>query len=105
MLTLEKVKVVGPRILVELEEPVDSVTARGAAAGLFIVVDERNKPRPTTGKVVKLGQDILFDEWELKIGLRVSFGPLAGERQWIEGKEYRLLESHEIKLILPPLTD
>ena len=102
-MTLDEIKVVGPRILVVPEEPVDSVTARGAKAGLFVVIDEKNKPRPTVGTVLKLGQDLLFEEWGLKVGMRVTFGTWAGDRQWIEGKEYRILESHEVKLILPPL--
>lgn len=103
MLSLDEIKVVGPRILVEPEAAVDSITARAAKIGLFAVVDEKNKPRPTIGRVVKIGQDILFEEWGLAVDMRVTFGPLAGEKQFLEGKEYRLLESHEIKLILPPL--
>lgn len=98
-------KVVGPRVLVIPEEPIDTITARAAEAGLHIVVDQRNKPRPTCGAIIAMGTDPILVDMGLRIGDRITFATSAGDRQFIEGKEYRLLEYQEIKMILPPLTE
>ncbi len=96
-------KILGSRILVEEEEPLDSITARAAKANITIVLDEKNRPRPTTGKIVARGKDPLLDELELVVGCRVNFGALAGQNYYIDGKKFRSLEAHEILGILPEL--
>jgi len=97
-------KPLGARVLIELEEAEDQVTKRAQEAGLHVVIDNRNKPRPTTGTIVEMGDDPLISDMGLLPGVRVSFGPNAGDRQFINGKEYRLLELQEVKMKLPPLT-
>lgn len=91
----------GPRVLVKPEQPIDQVTKRAQAAGIIAVVEEKNKPRPTSGVIVAVGNDPLLKELGLLLGVKVSFGHLAGSRQWVEGTEYRLLEAQEIAMILP----
>ena len=96
-------KPLGARVLVDLEEAVDSLTKRAEVSKLHIVIATKNKPRPTTGKILLLGTDPLINDMGLVPGMRVSFGPNSGDRQFFQGKEYRLLELQEIKMILPPL--
>lgn len=91
----------GPRILVDLIAPVDSITARAAAANLVAVVDEKNKPRPTSGKIVALGDDPMITQWKLKIGDVIQFRSNAGDRIFIEGKEFRVLETQEVMMKMP----
>lgn len=95
-----KGQVLGPRVLVELEEPKDSLAERAKLSGLSLVMDDRNKPKPTCGRVIGMGSDPLLNELGLKVGTRVSFRPNAGDRQFIEGKEYRILEAQEVVMIL-----
>lgn len=108
-------KPLGPRVLVELEEifSIEEMRAKTAevrnsegellSSGLFLVQESKNKPRPTTGNIVALGDDPILAELGLTIGVRISFGPNAGYPQNLEGKKYRLLEAQEITMILPPL--
>lgn len=93
-------KVIGPRVLVKEDEVTTGVEVRARESGLHVVIDEKNRPRPTSGRVIQLGTDPLFAEWGLKEGAHVTFGPHAGEFQYIEGQKFRLLEFHEIKMIL-----
>jgi co-chaperonin GroES (HSP10) len=93
---------IGARLLVKPETPTDSITARAAKAGLVAVVEDRNKPRPTVGEIVALGNDPSLVEMGFRIGLRVSFSAIAGDREFIEGEEFRLLDFIDIKRILPP---
>ncbi len=102
-MNLNEVKVVGPRLLLELEEPEDMEAKRAAASGLVIVRKDTAKPRPTTGVVVAVGTDPLIQQWQVQVGTRLSFASTAGDRQLLEGKEYRLIELQEIKMILPAL--
>lgn len=100
---LKDVRILGPRVLVEPEEPEDLEAKRAALAGIVVVRQTSTKPRPTVGCVVLLGNDPLVGDMGLVPGLRLSFASTAGDRQFVEGKEYRLLELQEIKMILPPL--
>ena len=95
-------KPLGPRVLVEYEEVLDSVSARAKAANLHVVIADKNKPRPTVGRIVARGDDPILDELGLQLGVRVTFGTLAGSKQYIKGKEYRILEAQEVVMILPP---
>lgn len=92
----------GPRLLLELEKPKDLDAERAAAANLVIVRNPGSAPKPTMGKVLKMGTDPLFQEWGIKVGSRVSFAHSAGDRIFLDGQEYRMIEYQEIKLILPP---
>jgi co-chaperonin GroES (HSP10) len=86
----------GSRILVEDIAPVDEITERAKRAGLTAVVYNHNVPKPTTGRVVAIGQDPLFKDMGLELGDIVFFSRHAGTLVQNEGKSYRSLESHEI---------
>jgi co-chaperonin GroES (HSP10) len=85
----------GARIFVRPIQPVDEVTARAEAAGIIPVVDERHKPRPTTGIVVAIGEDPLAQEL-YHLGDIVVYGAYAGDVIMEDGQEYRALGLHEI---------
>lgn len=94
----------GPRLLLELEMPKDLDAERASKAGIVLVRSANTSPRPTMGKVLKIGTDPLFADWGIQIGSRVSFAHTAGDRIFLDGDEYRMIELQEIKLILPPTT-
>jgi co-chaperonin GroES (HSP10) len=85
----------GPRIFVRDITPVDEVTSRAEKAGLVAVVAEENKPKPTMGIVLKVGEDPLAREL-YKEGMIVMFSRYAGNTFSESGEQYRSLELHEI---------
>lgn len=85
----------GARIVVREITPVDEVTARAAQAGLIAVVDEANKPKPTQGIVVAVGEDPFVQE-RYRIGDILTFSKHAGNYYMEDGLAYRVLEDHEI---------
>src|SRR5258707_1706398 len=85
----------GDRIFVEEIEPEVSLVNRARAAGLYAVVTEENVPKPTTGRIVAVGDDPLIQS-RCKLGDVVSFSAHAGVYQEVEGKTYRCLEGREI---------
>jgi co-chaperonin GroES (HSP10) len=90
-----KIVPIGSRIFVEDLEPVDEVSARARAAGLYVVVAEENKPKPSCGRVVALGSDPLIHEL-IAVGDLAFYGWYAGMEVQVEGKTYRSLELREI---------
>jgi chaperonin GroES len=96
-----KIMPFGARVFVELIDPVDEVTARAAAARLYVVVMEENLPRPTEGRVVAIGTDPFIQEL-VQLGDIVTFSKFAGHEQIVEGHTYRVLEDREIIAIIRP---
>jgi co-chaperonin GroES (HSP10) len=85
----------GDRCFVE-ELPVEtSLAKRAEGAGLHIVLAEENVPKPTTGRVIAIGDDPLIQS-RLQIGDVVSFAKHAGCYQHVQGVQYRCLEGREI---------
>lgn len=90
-----KYKPLGARLLVEPIITTLSLEERAAAAGLEIVIENENKPRPTQGRVIALGSDPLLRE-EVKEGDIVFFHPYSGSEVTLCGKTYRQLEHVDI---------
>jgi co-chaperonin GroES (HSP10) len=85
----------GDRCFVE-ELPVEtSLAKRAENAGIHIVLAEENVPKPTTGRVIAIGDDP-FIQSRLQLGDIVSFSKHAGVYQHVQGKQYRCLEGREI---------
>jgi co-chaperonin GroES (HSP10) len=87
---------IGARVLVEDIITTLSLEARGEKIGLAVITDERNRPRPTCGRIVALGSDPMLREEGLEVGQTVQFDKLAGRYVYLGGKEYRSLEYQEI---------
>lgn len=85
----------GARIFASDIQPVDQITARAQEAGIIAVVEERNKPKPTMGIVISVGEDPLAQEL-YKPGDIIMFGKHAGNMFMEAGRQYRSLELHEI---------
>lgn len=90
-----KIIPIGSRCFVEEINPVDDITGRAARAGIYAVVMEENKPKPTEGVVVAVGTDPFIREL-VNVGDHVFFSPSAGMYQFVEGKKYRVLTVNEI---------
>jgi co-chaperonin GroES (HSP10) len=90
-----KYRPLGARLLVEPIITTLSLEERAAQAGLEIVVEHENRPRPTQGRVVALGSDPLLRE-EVKEGNIVFFHPYSGSEVTLVGKTYRQLEHTEV---------
>lgn len=91
----------GSRILVTDIEPEVSDVKRMEAIGLYAVVAEENKPRPTSGLVEAVGPDPMVQEY-INVGDTVLFARHAGLMVQIEGREYRSLELREIAHVIKP---
>ena len=85
----------GARLLVEPIITTLSLEERAAQAGLEIVVEHDNRPRPTQGRVIALGSDPLLRE-EIKEGDIVFFHPYDGSEVTLAGVTYRQLEHQMI---------
>lgn len=83
------------QIFVREITPVDEVTARAEAAGLHAVVSEDHMPPPTTGIILKMGEDPLLHE-KLKPGYIVMFSRYAGSLFTEGGSSYRHIEYHNV---------
>jgi len=87
----------GARIVVQDIAPTDEVTERAKASGLYVVIEERNRPKATTGTIVALGNDpCLREVFELNLGDVISFNSYAGQKVCVEGVEYRILDVKEM---------
>lgn len=91
-----KLRPMGARMFVREITPVDEVTARAEAAGLVAVVAEENKPRPTMGIIIALGDDPFLVDRGFKIGSIVMFSKHSGSTFSEAGQQYRSLDHHEI---------
>lgn len=90
-----KMKPRGARVFVEDIIPVDEVTKRLADLGMESRIDERNKPKPTMGTVLAVGEDPLAQEL-YQNGDVVLFSKHAGTTFMEDGVQYRSLDLHEI---------
>jgi len=91
-------KILGARLLVDPIITTLSLEQRAANAGLEIVVENENRPRPTMGRVVAVGTDPLLRE-EIKVGDIVSFMSYAGHDTTLEGHVFRTLEFQDITMV------
>ena len=67
-----------------------SLEKRAEQAGLEIVLEQENIPKPTQGRVIALGEDPLLRE-SVKLGEIVFFHAYAGHDVVLEEKTYRQL--------------
>src|SRR5262245_43909448 len=91
---MAKIRPLHDKVLVERLESLDK-TAGG------IVLPDTAKEKPTEGKVVAVGDGKIDDEGKrvtmsVKAGDRVLFGSFAGTAVKEGGKEYLLLDEHEL---------
>lgn len=96
-----KYKPLGARLLVEPIITTLSLEKRAEAAGLEIVLESENKPRPTQGRVIALGSDPLLRE-EIKEGDVVFFHPYSGSEVTLAGVVYRQLEHVDVTGVMCP---
>lgn len=100
---LSKVKVIGARVLVQEISTTLSLEERGKKFGITVITDERNRPKPTQGRVVKVGTDpFLREDGGIVEGCIVHFARLAGSHYFFKGEEYRMLEFQEITVVEEP---
>jgi co-chaperonin GroES (HSP10) len=85
----------GARIFVRDVVTTLSIEARAEAAGFIAIVNDENKPRPTEGVVLAIGNDPLIQEF-CKVGDTVVFDWHAGRRIYEGGEEYRALDLPEL---------
>lgn len=90
-----KTKPIGARIFVQPIIPVDEVSARLKAVGIEPVIADQNKPKPTMGVVLEVGNDPLIAE-QFHVGDIVVYSKHAGDVIMEDGVEYRSLGHHEI---------
>jgi len=91
---MAKIRPLSDKVLVERLESLDK-TAGG------IVLPDTAKEKPTEGKVVAVGDGKIDDEGKrvpmsVKPGDRVLFGSFAGTAVKEGGKEFLLLDEHEL---------
>lgn len=90
---------IGARIVVEELKSELTLTERGKLSNIVVVTDEQNQPHNTMGKVVALGTDPMVHE-VCKEGDTVFFNKHAGVRQFLEGRQFRILDFPEILSVL-----
>lgn len=94
-----KFKPLGARVLVKDIITTLSLEERAERAGLHVVIEQENRPRPTQGRVIALGSDpILHDN--IKIGDVLFFNPHAGHEVVLEDQVFRMLEWIEITSVM-----
>ena len=91
---MAKIKPLQDKVLVERLESLEK-TAGG------IVLPDTAKEKPTEGRVVAVGAGKLNDQGDrvpmsVKVGDRVLFGSFAGTTVKESGKEFLLLDEHEL---------
>ena len=91
---MPKIKPLYDKVLVERVDSLDR-TAGG------IVLPDTAKEKPTEGRVVAVGGGKVSDEGKrvpmsVKVGDRVLFGSFAGTTVKEGGKEYLILDEHEL---------
>lgn len=90
-----KYKPLGARLLVDPIITTVSLEKRAELAGIEIVLEQDNVPKPTQGRVIALGSDPLLHE-ELKIGDIVFYNWHSGNDVVLEGKTFRQLEHQDV---------
>ena len=76
--------------------PVVEEEERAKAAGLHIVIDKKNMPRPTSGVVIAVGPDPLIQEL-VREGDTVYFSKYCLEYIHVDGKAYHILALSDLK--------
>lgn len=94
-----KYKPLGARLLVDPIITTVSLEKRAELAGIEIVLEQDNVPKPTQGRVIALGSDPILQE-EVKVGDVVFFNWHSGHEVWLEGKCFRQLEHQEVTGVL-----
>jgi len=92
---------IGARVFVKLIPATSDLEARANAAGISVVLDEANEPKPTEGTVVAVGSDPLIQEL-CQVGDTVLFSKHAGLDVMVEGYSYRSIELREIVACVKP---
>lgn len=88
-------KPMGSRVFVEPIITTVSLEERARKAGLELVLEQENIPKPTQGRVLALGPDPLLHE-QIKIGDIVFFHAYSGSDVTLEGVTYRQLDITEV---------
>jgi co-chaperonin GroES (HSP10) len=101
---MKLIQPLGARVMVELITPIDALSERAKAAGLYIATFEHNQTKPTTGVVVAVGSDPEVQRL-IQVGDTVFFSRYAGTDTFVEGTQYRTLEFHEITNVLKDVPD
>ena len=91
----------GARLMVVPLESETSLEKRAEAVGLKLIIEEKNKPRATRGRVVAVGPDPLLQA-HVSVGDEVWFSVYAGIETHIEGVTYLSLELKDITHVLKP---
>ena len=91
----------GARCFVLDDDPITDLEERAKNAGLHLVIDEVNAPRPTTGLCVAVGSDPFIQD-QVKVNDQIFFGRHSGYGVRVLGVEYRCLMLQEILSVLRP---
>ena len=89
----------GSRVIGVDIQPVTELEERAKAAGISVVIAEKNIPLPTSMIVHAVGPDPLVQEM-VRVGDTVLFSRHAGQMVMLEGREYRSLEYREISHVI-----
>lgn len=92
-------KPLGARLLVDPIITTVTLEERAKQAGLELVLEHENIPRPTQGRVIALGSDPFLHE-QIKVGDIVMFHHLSGHDVTLTGITYRQLELTDITGVL-----
>ena len=92
----------GPFMYVRDIEPVVEEMVRAKNAGLHVVIDQKNMPRPTEGVVIALGPDPLLREL-VQVGDTVYFSKFCNEYIHVDGVPYHILSLSDLKGLKRPL--
>jgi len=94
----------GARLLVKPIVSTLSLVERGKLSNLEVVVEDDNRPQPTQGEVIALGEDPLLREL-VKVGDIVHFSRFAGHNVTLQDEEYRMLEMQEVTAVMDPVKE
>jgi len=81
------------RVLVEPEEIEESRTKSG------IIIPDRAKEKPRTGRVVEVGTDEELAE-NIKVGDKIVFAKFTGDEVELEGKKYLIVSRSDILAVI-----
>lgn len=90
-----KYKPLGARLLVDPIITTVSLEKRAELAGIEIVLEQDNVPRPSQGRVVAVGSDPLLQE-EVKVGNIVFFKWHDASEVWLEGVKFLQIEHQSV---------
>jgi co-chaperonin GroES (HSP10) len=90
-----KYKPLGARLLVDPIITTVSLEKRAELAGIEIVLEQDNVPRPSQGRVIAVGSDPLLQE-EVKVGNIVFFKWHDASEVWLEGVKFLQIEHQSV---------